>query len=142
MVAATGEAGLMARPAHDEDLFDDDNHNPDFEHEEVSQWALDEWARELGQDLLQARFPGTEEEDRKWEAANPIAAAPAVVEPAVVQAAAAETNHPPRICGHPVREHPALVHSNAATGDCRTCPCFAVSHWRCFRHRRRRVGHR
>ena len=38
------ELGLMI--ARDEDLFDDHNHNPDFEHEEVPQWALDQWDRE------------------------------------------------------------------------------------------------
>ena len=34
----------LALPLYDND--EDHNHNPDFEHEEVPQWALDQWERE------------------------------------------------------------------------------------------------
>ena len=46
--AATGDGSSsaigLALPLYDND--DDPNHNPDFEHDEVPQWALDEWEQE------------------------------------------------------------------------------------------------
>ena len=69
------------------DLFDEDNHNPDFEHDEVPQWALDEWeAQTRDRQEEEEEYRHVEEEEAAGEA---VAVAPAVVE------AAAETNHPP-----------------------------------------------
>ena len=42
--AATGDGCPGPLPLYDND--DDPNHNPDFEHGEVPQWALDQWERE------------------------------------------------------------------------------------------------
>ena len=70
------------------DLFDEDNHNPDFEHDEVPQWALDEWE-------AQTRERQEEEEEYRHVEEEEAAGEAVAVAPAAVEAAAAETNHPP-----------------------------------------------